>query len=257
MNGNAASNSPAQPRFDKKELEAINRELQGASPTEILRWASRSFGSKLTFATGFGAEGCVLIDMIARADLDVDLFTLDTGLFFQETYDLWAKLEHSTGLTIRGVRPSTTLEQQSLLHGEELWKTKPDLCCTIRKVLPLKEALTGFEAWASAIRRDQTPDRNQTPIVSFDSKFSLVKVSPLINWTFQDVLNYIERHKVPINPLHQQGYPSIGCAPCTSPVQAGEDPRAGRWRSHQKTECGLHTNNRHTTLRIIQGDAGS
>ena len=257
MNGNAAPRQSPLEEFSEDELQRINRDLEGSSPTEILRWAAEHFGPRFTFATGFGPEGCAIINMVAQEGLNVDLFTLDTGLFFTETHDLWKQLEAHTGLTIRGVQPDTSLPEQSLLHGEELWKTNPDLCCTIRKVLPLKEALTKFDAWASAIRRDQTPDRANTPIVSYDSKFGLVKVSPLAAWSSEDVWNYLKEHNVPVNSLHAEGFPSIGCAPCTSPVKPGEDPRAGRWRSHQKTECGLHTGNRHGNLRIIQGDAGT
>ena len=130
------------------------RALEGESPLEILRWASRNLGSKLTFATGFGAEGCVLIELIARDHLPIDLFTLDTGVLFPETYELWRQLEARYGVTIRAVRPAHSIEQQAVEHGPALWERDPDRCCELRKVLPLRRALTGFEGWITAIRRE-------------------------------------------------------------------------------------------------------
>jgi phosphoadenosine phosphosulfate reductase len=159
----------------------------------------------------------------------VDIFTLDTGLFFEETYTLWKKLEERYRLTIRAVRPRLSLAEQANRFGDALWERDPDRCCELRKVLPLREALAGAEAWISALRRDQTPERVKTPLLELDEKFGLVKINPLVEWSVRDVWDYVREHDVPFNPLHEQGYPSIGCAPCTSPVRPGEDPRAGRW----------------------------
>jgi len=214
--------------------------LEGRSPVEILAWAADRFPGRVTFATGFGVEGCVLIDMIGRHRLSVDVFTLDTGLLFPETYALWRRLEERYGLTIRGVRPSLGVDAQAKIHGERLWERAPDRCCALRKVEPLKAELENFDAWVSAIRRDQTVDRRDARVVERDARFGLVKVNPLVTWTSADVWAYIKAHDISYNPLHDQGYPSIGCAPCTSPVLPGEDPRAGRWRGLAKTECGLH-----------------
>jgi phosphoadenylyl-sulfate reductase (thioredoxin) len=216
------------------------RELEGEAPAEILRWASQHIGSKLTFATGFGAEGCVIIDLIARHHLPIDLFTLDTGLLFPETYDLWNRLEAKYGVTIRAVKPVHTVEQQAVAHGAELWQSDPDRCCELRKVVPLRNALAGFEAWITAIRRDQTAERAYARVVEHDRKFGLVKVNPLVTWSHDDVWGHIYAHDVPFNALHEQGYPSIGCHPCTAAVLPGEDARAGRWRGKSKNECGLH-----------------
>lgn len=216
-------------------------ELEGQSAVDILRWASRTFGPRLTFATGFGAEGCAIIDLIGRHDLPIDLFTLDTGVLFPETYALWRRLETTYGVTIRAVRPALTLDEQALAHGPMLWERDPDRCCDLRKVRPLRAALAGFGAWITAIRRDQTPERASAQIVEHDRKFDLVKVNPLVAWTHDDVWAYIHANDVPYNPLHDHGYPSIGCQPCTSAVAPGEDPRAGRWRGAGKQECGLHT----------------
>ena len=182
----------------------------------------------------------MLIDLIARASLPIDLFTLDTGLLFPETYALWRRLEDRYGVTISAVRPEHTVDQQAARRGPELWGSEPDRCCELRKMQPLRRTLDDFDAWITAIRRDQTPDRADAPVVGWDGRFGLVKVNPLVRWTFDDVRAYVREHDVPYNPLHDQGYPSIGCLPCTTPVAPGEDPRAGRWRGNEKKECGLH-----------------
>jgi phosphoadenylyl-sulfate reductase (thioredoxin) len=214
--------------------------LEGQPPEVILRAAAERWPGRLGFGTGFGAEGCVLIDAAARHHIEVDIFTLDTGVLFPETYDLWRRLEAKYGIRIRSVRPARTIQQQEQDEGPELWDRDPDRCCQLRKVEPQKAEVARFDAWVSAIRRDQTSDRAHAEIFEPDKRFGLVKVNPLVAWTTKDIWNYIVKHDVPYNPLHDQGYPSIGCQPCTSPVGAGEDPRAGRWRGKAKTECGLH-----------------
>jgi phosphoadenylyl-sulfate reductase (thioredoxin) len=211
-----------------------------AAPEEVLTWAADRFAGRIVFATGFGAEGCVLIDLIARLRLPIDLITLDTGLFFDETVALWRRLERRYGVTIRAVRPARTVDEQARIDGPELWRRDPDRCCELRKVEPLRAALAGYDAWIAAVRRDQTPARAGIAVVERDPRFGLVKVSPLAAWTDADVWAHIQQHDVPHNPLHARGYPSIGCRPCTSPVALGENPRAGRWRGQSKTECGLH-----------------
>jgi len=227
----------ARPSLD---VAASTRALDGKSALEILTWAAEQIGPKLTFATGFGAEGCVIIDLIGRAKLPIDLFTLDTGLLFPETYALWRELETRYGVTIRAVRPAQTVSEQASAFGPALWARDPDRCCELRKVKPLRAALAGFDAWITAIRRDQTPERATAQIVETDPKFGLLKINPLVAWTHDDVWAHIYRHDVPYNALHDRGFPSIGCQPCTSAVRAGEDPRAGRWRGSAKKECGLH-----------------
>lgn len=214
--------------------------LEQRPAEEILAWGARTF-EKVTFATGFGVEGCVLIDLIARHRLPIDVFTVDTGLLFPETYELWRALEARYGLTIRAVRPKLSVEDQAAAACARLWEQDPDRCCELRKVLPLRQALQGFGAWVSAIRRDQSSTRAAAPVVEWSSKFGLFKLNPLATWTAKHVWDYVHRHGVPYNPLHDRGYPSIGCAPCTTAVAPGEHPRAGRWRGRTKTECGLHT----------------
>jgi phosphoadenylyl-sulfate reductase (thioredoxin) len=233
------------------DVSAAAQELETASAVEILRWASRTF-PKLTFATGFGAEGCVLVDLIARERLPIDLFTLDTGVLFPETYALWRQLEEHYGITIRGVRPGQTIPEQALVHGPALWDRDPDRCCELRKVIPLRHELSKFDAWITAIRRDQTAQRATARVVEHDRKFGLVKINPLVRWTHDDVWAHLYAYDVPYNALHERGFPSIGCEPCTSAVAPGEDPRSGRWKGKAKTECGLHVA---TRLREDKPDA--
>jgi phosphoadenosine phosphosulfate reductase len=207
--------------------------------TEILQQAVQTT-PRIGFATGFGAEGCVIIDHIARAKLPIDLFTLDTGLLFPETYDLWEQLEHTYGVTIRAVKPAETLAEQAASLGDELWTRDPDRCCARRKVEPLARELARLDAWITAIRRDQTPERATAQVVERDAKFGIAKINPLVEWSHDDVWAYIYANDVPFNALHERGYPSIGCQPCTSAIVPGENLRAGRWRGADKRECGIH-----------------
>jgi len=221
------------------ELATWATALEERPPEEILALTAERFAPRLTFATGFGREGCALVDMVARHRLAVNLFTLDTGVLFPETYSLWSRLERHYGVTIRAVRPRFTLGEAEQVH--RLWESDPDRCCELRKVAPLRAELSSFDAWVTAIRREQTRERAGARAVEWDAKFGLVKVNPLVRWTEAEVAAYLDRHGVPVSPLHAQGYPSVGCQPCTTPVAPGEDPRAGRWRGREKTECGLHT----------------
>jgi phosphoadenosine phosphosulfate reductase len=216
----------------------VRAEAWGAERT--LRWAEASFAPRLTLATGFGAEGCVIIDLVARMGMAVDIFTLDTGVLFPETYDLWKRLEERYGITIKGIRPAQTLEEQAQTYGDKLWERQPEKCCALRKVAPLGPALKGYDAWVTAIRRDQTGNRASALPIEWDAKNGLVKVNPLVRWQKEAVWAYIKEWDVPYNALHDKGYPSISCHTCTSPVKEGEDDRAGRWRGNEKTECGLH-----------------
>lgn len=224
-------------------LEMCADALEGAPPEDVLRWAIDRYADRLTFATGFGAEGCVLIDLIGRHRLPIDLFTLDTGVLFPETRELWGRLEARYGLTIRGVGPVRTGGGEAdgaLDPAQRLWERDPDGCCARRKVFPLAAELQRVDAWITAIRRDQTPQRANAPVVGWDAKFGIAKVNPLVTWTSRDVWQYLRANDVPYNSLHDRGYPSVGCWPCTSPVRPDEDPRAGRWRGTAKSECGLH-----------------
>ena len=222
------------------ELYTLPDGLENASPQVILKWALDEFGSDVALATGFGAEGCILVDMVARIDTSARIFYLDTDLLFPETYELRDRLEERYGIRFERRSAARSLEQQTLRHGEKLWERDPDLCCRLRKVEPLKQMLSGLRAWITAIRRDQSPARAHAKVVDQDAKFELIKINPLAGWTKQQVWKYALENEVPYNPLYDQGYSSIGCMPCTTPVQINEDQRAGRWRGFQKTECGLH-----------------
>jgi phosphoadenosine phosphosulfate reductase len=241
--------SPAEPTVDRLELTKeliaeISREtvrLETAEPQLILQWVVRRFAPRFTMATAFGPEGMVLIHMLAEIAPDTPIFNLDTGYQFKETLDLREEVKRRYGIAVEMKRPSTSVEEFERKHGGPLYRTNPDQCCLDRKVKVLEQAVVGMHAWASAIRRDQSADRAKAPIVGWDKKFSLVKVSPLANWSKQKVWGFITQHNIPYNPLHDQGYSSIGCWPCTRSVLLGEDERAGRWSGFAKTECGLHS----------------
>ncbi len=234
--------------------------LEAATPQEILKWAVQTYGEKLTMATAFGAEGCVLLDMLAKlrdeTGIFPDVFNLDTQYQFGQTLSLKKQIERRYNIQIRMITPDDGIvaaEAQSKSEtGQPLYKTDPNECCYWRKVVPLEQAVAGFDAWISAIRRDQTPQRAATAIVGADKKFDLIKINPLANWSKEQVWDYIRENDVPTNPLHAQGFPSIGCWPCTKPVREGEDERAGRWSGTEKKECGLHVqdNSSHAERRL-------
>lgn len=223
------------------DLAEINHQLQNASPQDVIRWAVERFHPRLTMATAFGAEGCAIIHMLSEIEPGVRVFNLDTGYQFKETLELRDRIAEKYGIEVEMVRPDTTVEQYEAIHSGPLYETHPDRCCHDRKILQLRRAIVGYDAWLSAIRGDQTKDRANTPKVGWDKKFNLVKINPLLDWTKKEVWTYIVQNNVPYNPLHDAGYPSIGCWPCTRPVNDGEDDRAGRWAGKAKTECGLHS----------------
>ena len=223
-----------------EELKAISDGFEGARPEAVLAWACEEFGDEVALATGFGAEGCVLIAALARVRPGARIFYLDTDLLFPETYALIERLGARYGVRFERRATRLSLEAQAERYGGRLWERDPEECCRLRKVEPLREALAGLRAWVTAIRREQTPARARAAVVERDAKFGLVKINPLAAWSSRDVWDYVSKHDVPYNPLHDQGYPSVGCTPCTTPVRIGEGPRAGRWRGTVKTECGLH-----------------
>jgi phosphoadenosine phosphosulfate reductase len=227
-----------------EELKAISDRFEQSEPHEILRWAVETYGSGLTMATAFGAEGCALLAMLGEQvpnGRSVHVFNLETGYQFAETLELRERIREKYGIEVAYVRAPESVTEMEARFGGPIYGTDPDECCRIRKVAPLKDALVGYTAWLTAIRRDQTSHRAQADIVEWDPKFNLVKINPLANWSKEDVWTYITINEVPFNPLHDQGYPSIGCWPCTKAVAQGEDDRAGRWSTSAKLECGLHT----------------
>jgi phosphoadenosine phosphosulfate reductase len=223
------------------ELAEHSRRLDKAMPQEIIAWAVERYFPKLTMATAFGPEGCAIIHMLAAIEPRAHVFNLDTGYQFKETLELRERIARRYGIEVEMRGAETTVAQYEAQHGGPLYRTNPDQCCFDRKVKVLREAVVGYKAWMSGIRRDQSADRAHAPVVGWDKKFALVKISPLVNWTKKDVWKMITQHDIPYNPLHDQGYTSIGCWPCTRAVMFGEDERAGRWSGTAKTECGLHT----------------
>jgi phosphoadenosine phosphosulfate reductase len=228
------------PPSELERVETAASLLDEATPEETLRWAFEEFQRGVTLATGFGAEGVALIDMAVRVNPRVDVFFLDTAFLFPETYELRRRIEDHYQIEIRIFKADITPEQQELKFGAKLWSTNPDLCCRLRKLEPLKEALQGRLAWMTAIRQDQTLARSNARVVEWDYQWRLVKINPLVRWNKNQVWEYIRANNVPFNPLHDRGYPSIGCTHCTQPVRDGQDDRAGRWSGHAKKECGLH-----------------
>ncbi len=226
--------------FGQEQIAAASRLLADQPPQEILRWAVKTFHPRLTMATAFGAEGCCLIHMLAEIEPAVRIFNLETGYQFRETLELRERLRERYGIEVEYIRPELTVEEYEVEHGGPLYGHRPDQCCHDRKILPLRRAVVGYDAWISAIRSDQTNHRAVAGVVQWDAKFSLVKVNPLLGWTKKDVWNFVSAHDIPYNPLHDQGYSSIGCWPCTRSVAEGEDERAGRWAGTAKKECGLH-----------------
>ncbi len=223
------------------ELKKVSESLEGKEPQAALKWAVENFDTPdIALACSFGAEDVVLVDMLVKIRPDARIFYLDTDLLFKESHDVRARLAEKYGIKPERHGAKTTLDDMAKEFGPELWKREPDKCCDIRKMVPLAHALSGLRAWITGIRRDQAPTRANAPVVSWDSKFKLVKINPLVRWTSNDVWEYIRKNDVPYNVLHDRDYPSIGCEPCTKPVKPGEDPRAGRWAGFQKTECGLH-----------------
>src|SRR5438132_13969727 len=195
--------------FSAEDLRAANHFLAGKSPPEILRWAVEVFHPRLTMATAFGAEGCCLIHMLAEIEPTVRIFNLDTGYQFPETLELRERIKQRYGIEVELVRPELTVAEYEAEHGGPLYRIRPDQCCHDRKIVPLRRAVAGHDAWISAIRRDQTLHRAAAEVVQWDAKFGLVKVNPLLHWTRRDVWNYIVNNDVPYNPLHDEGFPSI------------------------------------------------
>lgn len=223
------------------ELQAHSQRLESATPQDIVRWAVETYFPKLTMATAFGPEGCAIIYMLSEVERRTPVFNLETGYQFKETLALRDEIAKRYGIEVELKRPELTVEQYEALNGGPVYTHNPDKCCQDRKLTVLRQSAIGFRAWMSGIRRDQSPDRAKAPIVGWDKKFGLVKISPLANWTKKDVWKLIVDKDIPYNPLHDQGYPSIGCWPCTRAVMFGEDERAGRWSGTAKTECGLHS----------------
>jgi phosphoadenosine phosphosulfate reductase len=224
------------------ELAAASSRLETAQPEEIIAWGVEHYAPYMTMATAFGPEGCVILAMLAKIAPETYVFNLDTGYQFQETIDLRDRIAEKYGIEVDLLAPELSVPEYEALNGGPLYRTNPNQCCFDRKIKTLQKASQVMHAWMSGIRRDQSADRAQASVVGWDKKFGLVKISPLANWTKKDVWNRITDESIPYNPLHDRGFPSIGCWPCTRAVAEGEaDERAGRWSGMKKTECGLHS----------------
>jgi phosphoadenosine phosphosulfate reductase len=224
---------------DLRELaERGAAELDGANATDLLRWTDENFGGNYVVASNM--QDAVLVDLAAKIRPGVNVLFLDTGYHFVETIGTRDAVEAVYDVNVVNVTPENTVAKQDELFGKNLFAREPNECCRMRKVEPLTKALRGYSAWVTGIRRVEAPTRANAPLISWDNAFGLVKINPLAAWTDEDIQNYIDTNDVLVNPLVYEGYPSIGCAPCTAKPAAGADPRSGRWAGLSKTECGLH-----------------
>lgn len=234
----------ANPITDPEYYRNLSDSMESWTPQAILQWTVETYSPSLLMATAFGAEGCAILAMLSEIITDpsqIRLINLETGYQFQETLDLRERIREKYGIAVEYVRAEESVEEMEQRFGGPIYKSDPDTCCRIRKIEPLRKTVVGYSAWISAIRREQTHARKTAGIVEWDSKFQLAKINPLANWTKRELWQYLLENEVPYNPLHDLGYPSIGCQPCTRSVQEGEEERAGRWEGFAKTECGLHT----------------
>lgn len=213
-------------------------ELDGADALELLAWTDTHFGGGYVVASNM--QDAVLVDLAAKVRPGVDVLFLDTGYHFAETIGTRDAVEAVYDITVVNVTADHSVAEQDRLLGKDLFARDPHECCRLRKVTPLRKALQGYSAWVTGIRRVESPTRANAPLVSFDQAFGLVKINPLAAWTDEDIQAYIDANGVLVNPLVDEGYPSIGCAPCTAKPIEGADPRSGRWLGSAKTECGLH-----------------
>ena len=225
---------------DLRELaERGAEELDGATAIDLLRWVDENFRDDYVVASNM--QDAVLIDMAVKVRPGVDVLFLDTGYHFAETIGTRNAVSDVYDVNVINVTPEHSVPQQDALLGKNLFARDPNECCRLRKVAPLGKALRGYSAWVTGLRRVEAPTRANAPVVSFDAAFGLVKVNPLAAWTDQDIQDYIDAYDVLVNPLVFDGYPSIGCAPCTARPVDGADPRSGRWQGMGKVECGLHS----------------
>lgn len=234
------------------EVEIAAARLDAAAPGESLRWAWERFGARAAIGTSFQGAGIVIMHLAHELGLAFPVFTLDTGLLFPETLELKKRLEERLGISIESLEPELSVAEQARLHGEALWSRDPDSCCTLRKVLPLRRRLSALDCWITGLRRDQSDARAGTGVVELHELEGLegrhvVKLNPLARWSREQVWEHLRHHHLPWNPLHDRGYRSIGCQPCTRPAGEGAGERAGRWTGFGKTECGIHTFTRKKT----------
>ncbi|HXP20596.1 MAG TPA: phosphoadenylyl-sulfate reductase [Streptosporangiaceae bacterium] len=230
-------------RQEARRMESLAAEaaqaLQGAPADEVIKWAARTFGSRLCITSSM--TDAVIIDLASRQAPGIDVLFLDTGYHFAETIGTRDAVAVVYPVNVINVTPPTTVQEQDTELGPKLYARNPDLCCYLRKVIPLEQALEPYDAWITGVRREETDARTDTRVVQWDARREMVKVNPIVEWTQDEVDDYITSHGVLVNPLVYDGYPSIGCRTCTAQVAPGADPRSGRWAGTAKTECGIHT----------------
>jgi phosphoadenosine phosphosulfate reductase len=209
-----------------------------ATAQQVLAWAAETFGNRMIVASNM--QDAVLVELAAKARPGVDVLFLDTGYHFAETIGTRDAVETVYDVRIVNATPEHTVAEQDSLLGKDLFARDPNQCCALRKVAPLQKTLAGYDAWVTGVRRVEAPTRAGTPLVTYDEKFGLVKINPIAAWTDEEMDAYIAEHNVLVNPLVGEGYPSIGCAPCTAKPAPGADKRSGRWAGTGKIECGLH-----------------
>jgi phosphoadenosine phosphosulfate reductase len=224
----------------RPHVDCSDETIERWNPQQIIAWAAETFGSGLAMSSSFQQQSLALLHMVSRIAPEMPIHFVDTGHHFCETLQFKRQVTEMLRINVIDLTPEVTHEEQELHYGPELWKHDPDLCCYLNKVQPMQSTLNRYEAWLTGIRRDQSTQRAHTRPIEC-RKDGLVKVNPLVNWTQSDVDRYIAFHRLPTHPLFEQGYHSIGCAPCTRPITTGEDLRAGRWAGKAKKECGLHT----------------
>src|SRR5262245_54624950 len=232
--------SSASPFDAHTDFTAVNEYFASRPLDQLLQWSLCTFGDRVAQITSFGPTGMVSLDQLAQLSPGIRIITLDTDFLFEETYALWEEVQRRYPITLDIRRPFLSPAAQAQQYGPELWSRDPDQCCALRKVMPLQEVLQEFDAWLTGLRRDQSNTRSHLPLVMWDSKYKLVKINPLADWTKGRVWSYILEYRVPYNLLHDQGYASIGCTHCTRQTNNLADERSGRWQGRQKTECGIH-----------------
>ena len=232
----------ASPFHAETDFSEINRYFANRPLEDLLAWSLSTFGSKAALITSFGPTGMVVLDRLAKLSPGVKVITIDTDFLFEETYALRERVQRRYPIQLEIRKSALTPAVQAQVYQPQLWQVTPDLCCHVRKVVPLTEVLAGLDAWLTGLRRDQATTRTQLPLVAWDDKYNLVKINPLANWTRSQVWAYLLENDVPYNHLHDLGYASIGCTHCTRPADNSGDERAGRWQGRNKIECGMHYN---------------
>ncbi len=234
------------PDMNSEEVRSLSAFLEEMPLAELLRWNWEHFGARAAIGTSFQGAGLVILHQAVQLGLPIPSFTLDTGLLFPETLRLKKQIEGQLGIHIESLHPELTVEQQAAEMGPALWRRRPDSCCTVRKVMPLQKKLAQLDVWITGLRRQHSDVRSATQVLE-RYKFDVLqdgiiyKLNPLATWTRDRVRAYLKEHQLPYNPLKDQGYVSIGCQPCTRPINEGESDRAGRWTGFDKSECGIHT----------------